>query len=138
MKRIIPMTLAGDDGKGNPYKPTMGKQTEVGMKYTPHGFNGYATVALYNLVRDNVSTTDREHPGRSAQTGQVRSRGIELEMSGEVARGLTVLTNITMANSRSPSWVRMRKLINASLSSHYSMRQVWSIMRFMGHSTAYP
>ncbi|MGL9721484.1 TonB-dependent siderophore receptor [Symbiopectobacterium sp.] len=87
------MPLAGDDGKGNPYKPTMGKQTEVGMKYTPHGFNGYATVALYNLVQDNVSTTDREHPGTSAQTGQVRSRGIELEMSGEVARGLTVLAN---------------------------------------------
>ncbi|MCW2483162.1 TonB-dependent siderophore receptor, partial [Candidatus Symbiopectobacterium sp. NZEC135] len=87
------MPLVGNDGKGNPYKPTVGKQTEVGMKYTPHGFNGYATVALYNLVQDNVSTTDPDHSGISMQTGQVRSRGIELEMSGEVARGLTVLAN---------------------------------------------
>ncbi|MGL9735321.1 MAG: hypothetical protein ACR5LF_05575 [Symbiopectobacterium sp.] len=80
----------------------MDKQTEVGMKYTSHGFNGYATVALYNLIQDNVSTTDREHPGTSAPTEQVRSRSIELEMSGEVARGLTVLANITMAKSRLP------------------------------------
>ncbi|MFT8209568.1 MAG: TonB-dependent siderophore receptor [Symbiopectobacterium sp.] len=87
------MPVPSVDGRNNPYKPSMGKQTEVGMKYTPHGFNGYATVALYNLVQDNVPTTDPEHPGISTQTGQVRSRGIELEMRGEVARGLTVLAN---------------------------------------------
>lgn len=90
--------LADYDAYGNQYKPTMGKQTEVGVKYTPQGFNGYASAALYNLSQENILTTDVNNPSRQVQSGEARSRGIELELSGEVYKGVTLTSNYTYNN----------------------------------------
>lgn len=72
------------------FKPTTGQQYEVGIKYQPENFDALFTVALYDLTQQNVLTTDTQHTstnttltGCSAttcqtQTGEVRSRGVEL------------------------------------------------------------
>ncbi len=69
----------GVDFSGRAFKPTTGQQYEAGVKYQPANFNGFITLAVFNLTEQNVATTDPAHPQFSIQTGELRSRGIELE-----------------------------------------------------------
>nr|WP_317984042.1 TonB-dependent siderophore receptor [Affinibrenneria salicis] len=89
------LPVAGRDSYNRPYEPEVGKQTEIGVKYTPDGFNGYASAALYNLVQQNVQTTDPANPAVTVQTGEARARGLELELGGEIYPQLTLTANYT-------------------------------------------
>lgn len=89
------LPVSGRDGYERPYVPEEGQQMEVGVKYTPEGFNGYASAALFNLEQKNVKTTDPKNPSLTIQAGEARSRGLELELSGEVYTGLTLTANYT-------------------------------------------
>src|SRR6476620_8281260 len=59
--------------------PETGKQAEVGLKVQPKGFDGYFTVSAFDLKRQNALTTDPSNSLLQNQTGEVTSRGIELE-----------------------------------------------------------
>ncbi|WP_245284079.1 TonB-dependent siderophore receptor [Bradyrhizobium sp. Cp5.3] len=88
---------AGTDFALRPFAPTTGQQEEVGIKYQPNA-NSLYTLAAFNLIQQNVLTpdTDPSHGiGKLVQTGEVRSRGIELEAKTEVSRELTVLASYT-------------------------------------------
>ncbi|MFV1852953.1 MAG: TonB-dependent siderophore receptor [Porticoccaceae bacterium] len=61
------------------FDPETGQQMEIGAKYEPQSFNGLLTAALYDLRRQNVTTADPDDSTRKVQTGEVRSRGLELE-----------------------------------------------------------
>lgn len=87
---------AGTDYYGNAFLPTRGKQEEAGIKYQPNPTSLF-TLAYYNLVQENVLTPDPDatHIGKSVQTGEIRSRGVELEGKSEVTPNLTVLGSYT-------------------------------------------
>jgi len=78
--------------------PETGKQAEVGVKYQPNGFNGHFGVALFDLRRQNVLTTDPANPLLSMQTGEVRSRGVELEAVLNPLPGLKIIGAYTSYN----------------------------------------
>jgi iron complex outermembrane receptor protein len=69
-------------------QPTTGEQVEVGIKYQPDGWNGFFTIAAYDLKQENVLTTYALPDGttRTGQIGEVDVKGIELE-------GVTSLTD---------------------------------------------
>lgn len=48
-------------------------------------------MALYHLTRQNVATTDPEDPNFRIQTGEQTSRGIELDISGEILPGWNII-----------------------------------------------
>ncbi|WP_315837776.1 TonB-dependent siderophore receptor [Bradyrhizobium prioriisuperbiae] len=74
---------------GDLLKPETGVQYEVGVKYQPAGINALITLAAFDLTRSNVVTY--APPSYYAeQTGQVRSRGIELEGTATLAEGFNV------------------------------------------------
>ncbi|WP_024583133.1 MULTISPECIES: TonB-dependent siderophore receptor [Bradyrhizobium] len=88
---------AGTDFAGNPFAPTTGQQEEVGIKYQPNAKSLY-TIAAYNLVQQNVLTPDPDPshgPTARVQTGEIRSRGIELEAKTEVNRDLSLIASYT-------------------------------------------
>jgi iron complex outermembrane recepter protein len=63
-----------------------GVQYEVGVNYQPLGWNALFTFAAFDLTRDNVVTF--APPSYLAeQTGQVKSRGLELEGTMSLADG---------------------------------------------------
>lgn len=71
---------------GQLLNPETGVQYEVGIKYQPIGWNALFTFAAFDLTRDNVVTY--APPSYLAeQTGQVKSRGIELEGTMSLADG---------------------------------------------------
>lgn len=79
----------GTTFEGAIFKPTRGSQYELGLKYRPDGFDGFFTAALYQLTRSNVLTMDPEHPDFAVQTGETRSRGLELEGSLDLGGGFS-------------------------------------------------
>lgn len=66
-------------------RPTTGEQVEVGIKYQPEGWNGFFTVAAYDLKQKNVLTTIGT---TTAQIGEVDVKGIELEGVTSLRDGL--------------------------------------------------
>ncbi|KRR16302.1 ligand-gated channel [Bradyrhizobium lablabi] len=77
--------------------PETGQQTEVGLKFQPNGFNGHFGVALFDLKRQNVLTTNPNSipPNLQMQNGEWTSRGIELEAVANPFPGLKVIGAFT-------------------------------------------
>lgn len=74
---FLPQTTSNLNG--DPFKPTEGKQYEVGLKYQPPGSSTLLTASLYHLTQSNVVTRDLVNPLDSVQTGEQVSRSLELE-----------------------------------------------------------
>lgn len=68
-----------------------GRSTEVGAKYDAADGRLSATLAVYRIAKNNVLTPDPADPNNfSVAAGEVRSQGVELDVGGELARGLRV------------------------------------------------
>lgn len=92
----------GTDFEGTPFKPTTGRQIEGGIKYSPRAFPGFITATAYQITQQNVLTSDPNlnHAGFSVQTGEIRSRGIELEGSVRPIHGLTLQASYTYLDQK--------------------------------------
>lgn len=88
---------AGFDSNNRAFDPTRGSQYEVGIKYQPVGGNSLYTMALFDLTKTNVLTRDPndESGFRFVQTGEVGSRGAELEARTELLHGLNFIGAFT-------------------------------------------
>jgi len=71
---------------GSAFAPMASRQIETGLKMQPVGADWLASLALFDIERSNVLTPDLLQPGFSIQTGTQRSRGLELEWQGKLAR----------------------------------------------------
>jgi len=80
---------------GTPYLPLKGRQIEAGVKYKPANTDILLTADVFNLVENNVLTTDPADSTFSIQTGAQRSRGLELEALGTLPWGMHVLASFT-------------------------------------------
>lgn len=74
---FTPQTGTAKDGSR--FEPTEGTQYEAGFRYQPPNTNLMVNAAVYDLTQTNVLTTDPDDANFSVQTGEVRSRGFELE-----------------------------------------------------------
>ncbi|HEY9778876.1 MAG TPA: TonB-dependent siderophore receptor [Leptolyngbyaceae cyanobacterium] len=74
-----------------PFNPTTGEQFEIGVKQEFFDNRLSATLALYQLTRQNVLTSDPEDRDFSIQTGEQKSRGVELDVAGEILPGWKII-----------------------------------------------
>jgi iron complex outermembrane receptor protein len=83
------------------FKPTEGKQWELGIKYQPPGSKTLLTAAVYDLTQKNVSvtTTNSDNVSITSQTGEVKVKGLELEAVSDVTDNLKVIAAYTLAKS---------------------------------------
>ncbi len=70
-------TTAPDRG-GKAFKPQLGKQYEVGVKYQPDD-STLLTASVFEIKQQNVLTGDLQYLEYQIQEGEVSSRGVELE-----------------------------------------------------------
>jgi iron complex outermembrane recepter protein len=76
-----------------------GVQHEVGVKHTlREGLE--ATAALFQVTKENVLVADPANPGFSITSGEQRSRGLELGMSGQVTEDFRVIANATFQKAK--------------------------------------
>lgn len=78
-----------------PFEPTRASQYEVGIKYQPPGTRSLITAALFELTKTNVLSINPRTPLGLSETGEVRSRGAELEARTEVFRGMNLIGAFT-------------------------------------------
>ncbi|WP_087502002.1 TonB-dependent siderophore receptor [Pseudomonas sp. SID14000] len=84
----------------NSFKPTEGKQWELGIKYQPPGSNTLLSAAVYDLTQKNVLVTSNDgNTSVTSQTGEVKVRGLELEAVSDVTENLKVIAAYTLAKS---------------------------------------
>lgn len=69
------------------FDPSSSHQWEGGVKYEPTAFPALFTLALFDITKTNVLTPDLVNLGFSTATGEVRSRGLELEAKMNLATG---------------------------------------------------
>nr|WP_298689187.1 TonB-dependent siderophore receptor [uncultured Dongia sp.] len=91
--------VLGTDANGTPFKPEEGRQYEVGVKFQPNGSNSFITVSAFDLTKQNVLTEDPSNPTAQVQTGEVRSRGIEVEGVASFDFGLDVTVAYTFLDA---------------------------------------
>lgn len=51
------------------------------------------TLAAYEIIKQNIATTDPNDTDFSIAAGEVKSRGIELDVAGEIAPGWNVIAS---------------------------------------------
>ncbi|MCK1286795.1 TonB-dependent siderophore receptor [Bradyrhizobium sp. 44] len=95
--------IIGLNAQNQLFLPETGQQAEIGVKVAPRGFDGYFTASVFDLKRQNVATTDPVVTTLQNQTGEVTSRGIELEAVANATRELKLIGSFTayhLFNSR--------------------------------------
>ncbi|NEQ18595.1 MAG: TonB-dependent siderophore receptor, partial [Microcoleus sp. SIO2G3] len=87
---------------GSQFQPERGTQYEIGVKADLNEQLS-ATLAFYDLTRSNVLTDDTRPgvpPGFSIQTGEQRSRGIELAVQGEILPGWNIIAGYAYTDAQ--------------------------------------
>jgi iron complex outermembrane recepter protein len=80
--------------------PTSAEQYEGGIKTEFFDGRFRATLAYYDLTKTNVATRDPVHPNFSILTGAVRSRGPELDITGEILPGWNIIATYANTDAR--------------------------------------
>lgn len=91
---------SGRDRFNQRFKPSKGEQFELGVRFQPKGSNTMLSASLFQLTRQNVLTPDAADTDFSVQTGEVRSRGLELEAKTTLGRGLDLIAAYTYTDAR--------------------------------------
>jgi len=84
---------------GQAFVPSLGKQYEAGIKYIPNDRPISLTAAVYQLTKTNNLTTDPNNIFFQVQSGEIRSRGVELEAKAAVNANVNVTASYTYTNA---------------------------------------
>jgi iron complex outermembrane recepter protein len=87
--------VSGTDRLGDLFQPETGVQYEAGIKYQPVGSRTSITFAAFDLTRSNVLTPDPVDIDFLTQTGEIRTKGIEVEGLGNLTEEITFIATYT-------------------------------------------
>ncbi|MFT6985709.1 MAG: iron complex outermembrane receptor protein [Psychromonas sp.] len=93
------MIASIDPATGSTYKPLVGKQTEIGVKYEPSFVNGYINLALFSISQNNALVTNPANYVQT-QTGKLTSQGLELDLLTNLTQALLLRANYTFTDAR--------------------------------------
>ncbi len=74
----------GSDVAAQAFTPETGKALELGAKWESADRRMGATAALFDIRKRNVLTADPANAGFSVAAGEIRSRGMEFDLAGQV------------------------------------------------------
>jgi iron complex outermembrane recepter protein len=78
---------------GGLLEPETGKGFEVGAKGEIIPQRLSATLAYFDIAKQNVATPDPDNPFNSLASGEQKSKGVELDLTGEILPGWNVLAS---------------------------------------------
>jgi iron complex outermembrane recepter protein len=85
---------------GTPLKPERGQGYEVGVKAELAGDKLFATLAYFDITKQGVATTDPSNPLFSIATGEQKSKGVELDVTGQILPGWNVIASYAYIDAR--------------------------------------
>lgn len=94
---FFPVTAA--DAAGTAFKPTRGKQVEMGVRYQPEGSNMLLSAAVYDLTQTDVLKYDAAQD-LYRQAGEVQSKGFELEAKAALSPAISLIASYAYTDAR--------------------------------------
>jgi len=90
----------GRDFHDKSFKPVTGDNREIGLKRD--WLEGLWTASLsgYQITKNNVLTSDPNHPYFSIQLGQTQTKGVEFDVRGQLVQGLHVTANYAYTDGK--------------------------------------
>lgn len=87
---------------GSSAKPSLGTNIELGLKKDWLNGRFNTTLAIFNITKNNITTQSPagSTPVYSIQLGEVRSRGVELDIKGEPLPNLNMVINYAYTDAR--------------------------------------
>lgn len=93
--------LSGFTADQTPLKPIRGNDLEAGIKKDWMGGRWRSSVSAYIIKRKNATITELiNNVSTTTQLGETTSKGIEVDMSGEILPGLNTNINYAYTNSK--------------------------------------
>jgi iron complex outermembrane receptor protein len=86
------------DAAGNSFAPESGRALELGAKWESRDKRIGATAALFDIRKRNVKTTDPSDSSQSVAAGEIRSRGIEFDLAGQLSSHWRVNASLVWNN----------------------------------------
>ncbi|WP_292869908.1 TonB-dependent siderophore receptor [Nostoc sp. LPT] len=92
---------SGLNGDGSQFEPTKGTQYEAGIKADFLENRLSTTLAVYQITKTKITTDDpnNDDPNYLVQIGEVRSQGIELDITGEILPGWKAIASYAHTNA---------------------------------------
>jgi len=86
----------GVDAASRAFEPESGRSMEVGTKWESSDKKLGGTATLFEIRKRNVLTTDPLNAGFSVAAGEIRSRGLEFDLAGQVSRQWRVNASLVL------------------------------------------
>ncbi|WP_157385896.1 TonB-dependent siderophore receptor [Methylosarcina fibrata] len=111
--------VSGTAVGGVPLEPESAQQWEAGLKTELFNQKFIASLAWFDLTKQNIAAADPANPGFNIPIGEAHSKGLEIDLKGEVLPGLSLIgayaftpeANVTKANDSSyPPIGRLRNV----------------------------
>ncbi|WP_334892725.1 TonB-dependent siderophore receptor [Nostoc sp.] len=83
----------GTTASGSPLEPETGEGYEVGVKADLLRSKLFATLSYFDITKQNVAVADPINFGSSIATGEQQSRGVELDITGEISPGWNIIAS---------------------------------------------
>ncbi|OEC33772.1 TonB-dependent receptor [Pseudomonas sp. 21C1] len=125
---FFPVAVA--DAPGQNFTPTEGKQYEVGVRYQPKDSNLLLSAAVYELIQTDVLTRNSS-TDEYRQTGEVRSRGLELEAKADVTPALSVIASYAYTDARITKSAIAAEVDQRSEDTPYHQAALWTSYDFV-------
>ena len=124
---FVPQT--GQDFNGNFFDPQRGRNVEAGLKRDWLDGRFSSTLTAFNITKTNVLTGDPINATFSVQTGEVRSRGIEADFTGELLPGLNLVANYALLDATVTKDNAPRNAAGATTRDSYEGRKLGGTAR---------
>ncbi len=125
---FFPVSVA--EVTGQTFTPTEGKQYEVGVRYQPKDSNMLLSAAVYELTQTNVLKQDPA-TDEYRQTGEVRSRGLELEAKADVTPALSVIATYAYTDARTTKSAIAAEVGQRTDETPYHQAALWTRYDFV-------
>jgi len=89
----------GTDANGAAFDPEKGTAHEVGVKWQSPDERLGGSVSLFDIKKNNVLVPNPNNPDFSIAAGEVRNKGLEFELAGQIARNWRVAVSYAYLNS---------------------------------------
>lgn len=123
---------AGTTSDGQPFDPARAKQYEAGVKYVPKDRPVVVTAAVYQLTKTKNLTAEPGNVLFSVQSGEIRSRGVELEAKAALNANVNLTASYTYTDAEYTEDTLLKGKTPVQVPKH--MASLWSDYTF--HETA--
>lgn len=90
----------GADSSNKPFVPVTGNNMEAGIKRDWHNGKWNSIISVYQIIRNNVISVVPGPEYKTIQTGQTKTKGVELDVRGEIIKSLNLIFNCAYTHSR--------------------------------------